>query len=114
MDDFTCLNNIKNINYCTACICRKYRFHKKKGILSLLETGEVMGQSEMMVVYCVSDCSSFSCVSRVGHELPNGHLYPGLCPAVSQVIKMLQARVRIGIRGQQIGLAGVPFVIGNH
>jgi hypothetical protein len=35
-------------------------------------------------------------------------LYPGSCPAVSQVITLLQAGLRV--RGQQIGLAGVPSV----
>lgn len=118
-----------------------------------------MGQSEMMVAYCVSDCSSISCVSRVvrivirivhwlsrtlfssncgnvvenhtchnnvtcpfwgdpeptkalepGLEHPSGHLYPGSCPAVSQVITLLRAGLRIRVRGQQIGLAGVPSV----
>lgn len=118
-----------------------------------------MGQSEMMVAYCVSDCSSISCVSRVvrivirivhwlsrtlfssncgnvvenhtchnnvtcpfwgdpeptkalepGLEHPNGHLNPGSCPAVSQVITLLRAGLRIRVRGQQIGLAGIPSV----
>lgn len=41
---------------------------------------------------------------------PNGHLYPGWCPEVSQVITLLQAELRIRVRGQQIGLAGVPSV----
>ncbi len=58
MDDLTCLNNIKNMNHCTVFVLAGNKDYKKKGISSLFDTGEVMGQSGMMVAYCVSDCSS--------------------------------------------------------
>ena len=62
MDDFTWLNNI-NINYCTAfALARNKDSFIKRKALSLFDTGEVMGQSEMMVAYCVS---SIWCVSGV-------------------------------------------------
>ena len=45
-----------------------------------------------------------------GLEYADGHLHSGSCPAVSQVVVSLWARVRVRVRGQQIALAGVPSV----
>lgn len=43
---------------------------------------------------------------EAGLECPNCHFHPGLCPAVSQVVVLLWTRLRVRIRGHQIGLAG--------
>ena len=45
-----------------------------------------------------------------GLEYADGHLHSGSCPAVSQVVVSLWARLRVRVRGQQIALAGVPSV----
>lgn len=127
--------------------------------MSFFDTGEVMGQLEMIEAYHVSNSSSISCISRAvriiiwiiggksrtlfssnsgnvvenhtchynvtspfrgdpestkalepGLEYADGHLHSGSCPAVSQVVVLLWARVRVRVRGQQIALAGVPSV----
>lgn len=51
------------MNYCTAFLLagNKEDFLKRKGILSLSDTGEVMGQSDMMVAYP----AYISCGSRM-------------------------------------------------
>ena len=127
--------------------------------MSFFDTGEVMGQLEMIEAYHHSNSSSISCISRgvriiiwiiggksrtlfssnsgnvvenhtchynvtspfrgdpeatkslePGLEYADGHLHSGSCPAVSQVVVSLWARVRVRVRGQQIALAGVPSV----
>lgn len=45
-----------------------------------------------------------------GLEHPNSHFSSGSCSAVSQVITLLRARLRIRVRSQQIGLAEIPSV----
>ena len=47
---------------------------------------------------------------ELGLQYADGHLHSGSCPAVSQVVVLLWARVRVRVNGQQIALAGVPSV----